>query len=129
MDLIRTHNLIDSELCGNLLELKENFSCIELVTTKRMAVDDKGLIHGGFIFGLADYAAMLAVNDPNVVLGASETKFLKPVKSGETVIAEAIVRNSDGIKRFVDVVVKKDDVQVFKGSFTCFILDNHVLDQ
>jgi acyl-coenzyme A thioesterase PaaI-like protein len=48
-----------------------------------MAVDDRGLVHGGFVFGLADHAAMLAVNDPNVVLGAASTRFLKPVRVGE----------------------------------------------
>jgi acyl dehydratase len=35
---------------------------------------------------------MIAVNHPNVVLGAAEVKFLKPVKAGETVIAEAKVK-------------------------------------
>jgi acyl-coenzyme A thioesterase PaaI-like protein len=44
-----------------------------------MAADQRGLVHGGFTFGLADYAAMVAVNDPNVVLGAAEVRFLAPV--------------------------------------------------
>jgi acyl-coenzyme A thioesterase PaaI-like protein len=48
-----------------------------------MVVDAHGLVHGGFVFGLADYAAMLAVNDPNVVLGAAEARFLKPVRRGD----------------------------------------------
>ncbi|MBU2510927.1 PaaI family thioesterase [bacterium] len=128
MNSIRTHKLIDPTLCGNPLELKTNYSRIELITSSKMAVDEKGLIHGGFIFGLADYAAMLAVNDPNVVLGSSESKFLKPVRVGDTVIAEAIISSTDKKKRFVDVGVTRDGVPVFKGSFTCFILDNHVLD-
>ena len=61
----------------------------------RMAADGSGLAHGGFIFGLADYAAMIAVNHPNVVLGAAEVRFLKPVVSGETVVA----RGQDGFRR------------------------------
>ena len=78
MEII-THNRIDQELCGKPLLLEEGYSRVELLTTERMAVDRVGLIHGGFIFGLADYAAMIAVNHPNVVLGAADVKFLKPV--------------------------------------------------
>ena len=47
-----------------------------------MAADGRGLVHGGFTFGLADFAAMCAVNDPNVVLGAATCKFLAPVQVG-----------------------------------------------
>lgn len=32
-----------------------------------MAADEYRLVHGGFIFGLADYAVMLAINEPTVV--------------------------------------------------------------
>jgi len=53
-----------------------------------MVVDDHKLVHGGFIFGAADYAAMAAVNDPNVVLGSAEVSFLKPSKSGDSDILE-----------------------------------------
>jgi acyl-coenzyme A thioesterase PaaI-like protein len=70
-------------ICGN------GNSQVELVTTAQMAADEQGLVHGGFIFGAADYAAMIAVNHPHVVLGASDVKFLKPVRVGETVMASA----------------------------------------
>ena len=66
-----------------------------------MAADDRGLVHGGFIFGMADYAAMVAVNDPLVVLGSAETKFLKPVQVGDTVEAVARVQSESGKKRIV----------------------------
>ena len=72
---IQTHKSIDQELCGKPLELGDGHSRVELITTDRMAVDKTGLVHGGFIFGLADYAAMIAVNHPNVVLGASDVRF------------------------------------------------------
>ena len=84
---INTHQLIDAHLCGVPLAVEPDFSRVELKTDDAMKVDHLGLVHGGFIFGLADYAAMIAVNDPNVVLGAAEVKFLKPVRIGETVVA------------------------------------------
>ncbi len=92
-----------------------------------MAVDDFGLIHGGFVFGLADYAAMIAVNDSNVVLGAAEVKFLKPAVKNDTLVAEAQVSHEKGNKRMVSVVVINEDTTVFTGTFTCFVLEKHIL--
>lgn len=125
---IRTHKDIDRELCGNPLVVEEGFSKVELPTTQRMAVDETGLVHGGFIFGLADYAAMIAVNHPNVVLGAVDVSFLKPVKVGKVVIAEAHVDGKKGRKQSVSVIVKENEVEIFKGVFMCFVLDKHVLN-
>jgi uncharacterized protein (TIGR00369 family) len=124
---IHTHRKIDQELCGNPQEVAEGYSKVQLRTIQRMAVDDANLVHGGFIFGLADYAAMIAVNHPNVVLGAAEVKFLKPVKTNEAVMAEARVDHKKGKKRVVSVTVTSDETTVFKGEFTCFTLDKHVL--
>jgi uncharacterized protein (TIGR00369 family) len=122
-----THEMIDKELCGRPLLIEDNYSKVELKTTRRMAVDVTGLVHGGFVFGLADYSAMIAVNHPNVVLGAAEVKFLKPVKSGVVIIAEARVKEKEGKKQSVSVTVRDGDIEVFKGMFTCFTLDKHVL--
>jgi len=126
MEII-THKTINQELCGKPLLIEQGFSKVELLTTEQMTADEMGLVHGGFIFGLADYAAMIAVNDPNVVLGASNVKFLKPVKVNEIVIAEARVTSQKGIKYQVDVTVKFKDAKIFEGEFTCFVLDKHVL--
>lgn len=126
MEII-THNRIDPELCGKAVEVSEGFSRVSLTTTQQMAADDSGLVHGGFIFGEADYAAMIAVNHPNVVLGGADVRFLKPVKVGETVIAEASVQAVNGKKQTVSVTVYRGTVPVFEGEFTCFVLDAHVL--
>jgi len=122
-----THCDIDMELCGIPIEIMEKSAKVQLKTTDRMGVDSHGLVHGGFIFGVADYAAMLAVNHPNVVLGSSDVRFLKPVRIGEVVIAEAKVIQSMGKKRIVHVEVFKEPQLIFDGTFTCFVLDHHVL--
>lgn len=124
---IQTHQKIDHDLCGRPLDINDGHSRVEMFTTANMVVDGSGLVHGGFIFGLADHAAMIAVNHPNVVLGAAEVKFLKPVKSGETVIAEAQVKDKSGKKRIVSTTATRDGETVFEGVFTCFVLDRHVL--
>ncbi|MEZ4525578.1 MAG: hotdog domain-containing protein [Desulfobacterales bacterium] len=119
---------ISELLCGKALETKQGFSRVELKTLPEMAADEKGLVHGGFVFGLADYAAMIAVNHPNVVLGGANVKFLKPVKVGESVTAEARVTEQKGKKHLVTVTAAAGEIRVFEGEFTCFVLDKHVLD-
>jgi len=125
---ILTHQSIDAELCGTPVKLEDGSSEVEYIATPRMVVDNSGLVHGGFIFGLADYAAMLAVNHPYVVLGSADVKFTKPVKADESVCAKAKVVSSHGKKHIVAVVVKRENDVVFQGEFTCFVLEKHVLD-
>ena len=128
MEII-THLKIDPDLCGVPLNVASGTSRVELLTRDVMAADASGLVHGGFIFGLADYAAMLAVNHPNVVLGGAEVKFLKPVQCGETVVADGRVEETEGRKHRVGVTVTRDRETVFSGLFTCFVLDRHVLGE
>jgi acyl-coenzyme A thioesterase PaaI-like protein len=92
-----------------------------------MMADDSTLVHGGFIFGLADYAAMLSVNHPNVVLAGAETRFLKPSRVGDELIANARIETSDGRKNVVTVDVTCGSETVFSGTFTCFVTKEHVL--
>jgi len=124
----RTHLEADPALCGTLLALDEGSARVALSTNASMAVDVQGLVHGGFVFGLADYAAMLAVNDPNVVLGAAETRFLKPVRVGDRLLASARTLDTEGRKREVRVEVAVSFEKVFEGTFTCFVLERHVLE-
>ena len=124
---IDTHQRIDNRLCGRPIEVGEGTSRVELTTTASMAADESGLTHGGFVFGLADYAAMIAVNHPNVGLGGAEAKFLKPGRTGETVLALADTVSVAGKKHIVEVTVTRGDTTVFSGTFTCFVLDAHVL--
>ena len=84
-------------------------------------------LHGGFVFGLADYAAMLAVNDPNVVLGAAEVRFTAPVKVGDEVVAAAKVIEEKGKKRVIEVSAKVGEAEVLAGTLTAFVLPEHVL--
>ena len=126
---VNTHQRIDPDLCGRPETLGEGLARVAFTALPAMAADDRGLVHGGFVFGLADYAAMLAVNDPFVVLGAAEVRFLAPTVAGEILEAEAVAESDAGRKRRVAVTVRRGETDVFRGAFTCFVLDKHVLDQ
>jgi len=93
-----------------------------------MAADWRGLIHGGFTFGLADYAAMLAVNEPTVVPANATVKFLAPVVVGDRLEAEATVEQTDGKKRSVKVTVRRAGAAVMEGEFLAVVPDGHILD-
>ena len=122
-----THLNIETSLCGKVIKLQEGYAEVLLHTTHQMVVDKEGLVHGGFIFGAADYAAMSAVNDPYVVLGSSSSKFIAPVKVGDVVLCKATVASEKGKKKVLEVQAFVSEKLVFEGSFTTFVLANHVL--
>lgn len=126
---VHTHKKTNASLCGSPIKVEEGYSLVSLQTTEEMGVDDFGLVHGGFVFGLADYAAMIAVNHPNVALGAADVKFLKPVRVGEMLTAEARLDAREGKKHNVSVRVERKGETVFEGTFVCFVLERHVLEK
>jgi uncharacterized protein (TIGR00369 family) len=124
----RTHEKIAPHLCGRPVELADGRARVVLDTHGEMAADQRGLVHGGFTFGLADYAAMLAVNEPTVVLASAQVKFLGPVVAGDRVEAEAAVERSEGRKRWVKVVVRRDGTPVLEAELLAIVPDTHILD-
>jgi len=124
---LNTHKRINQQLCGKLIELKENYAKVKFEATEEMAVDELGLIHGGFTFGAADFCAMATINHPNVVLVSSNSKFLAPVKVGDVVIFESEVVFDDDKKQEVIVRGTIDDIKVFEGVFGTVVLKKHVL--
>ena len=130
-DTPKTHLSASAELLGKVerIETGKN-SRVSLAVNFKMRVDEKGLVHGGLAFGLADYAAMVAVNDPFVVLLSSQVRFLKPVIVGDNLVAQAEVTETDGKKRKVWCEVFNQDRQkVFEGEFLCLVLPQHLLEK
>lgn len=125
--VVKTHERINQDLNGEIIKLELGYVELRLTTTAEMIADALGLIHGGFIFAAADYAAMLAVNEPNVVLVASDCQFLSPVKFHDEVDVIARVRHKEGRKRNVHVEAFVLDIKVFEGEFKTVITEKHVL--
>jgi uncharacterized protein (TIGR00369 family) len=127
----RTHLSIDEESVGKVQKIESGKSSqVVLKMEPWMRADENGLVHGGFTFGLADYAAMVAVNDPYVVLLSSQVQFLKPVEVGESLTALAQVVESDGKKRKVQCeVLNREQQKVLEGEFLCMVLNQHVLEK
>ncbi len=102
---------------------------MRLVTTEVMAADERGLVHGGFTFGAADFAAMAAVNDENVVLVEATSRFLAPVVVGDVVVFEATITKKEGKKAWADVKGLVEGKVVFEGNFTTYTPSRHILDR
>jgi len=124
---IKTHQRINENFCGEVVKLEDGYVEVRLTASQEMVADEVGLIHGGFVFGAADYAAMLAVNEPNVVLVASDCQFLSPVKLYDEVLLIARVRHKEGRKRNVHVEGFVLDIKVFEGEFKTVITEKHIL--
>ena len=124
---LKTHLKFNPKF-GRLIEITEEGAKVLLETTPDMAVDEEGLVHGGFTFGAADFCAMASVNEPYVVLvKATNCEFMAPVKVGDKVEFEGEIMMKEKRKVEVKVVGTLNDVKVFEGLFSCVVLDNHVL--
>lgn len=122
-----THNKVNMAFSGEVVKLEHGSATVELETIEVMRADDLGLVHGGFIFSAADFAAMAAVNEPNVVLASSSCLFLSPVRVGDKVTFEAIEHQKEGRKRTVSVKGYVHEIKVFEGDFKTVITERHIL--
>lgn len=125
--MVKTHEKINHALSGDVEKIEPGYAKVVLETNEVMQADDVGLIHGGFIFSAADYAAMLAVNEPNVVLAGCNCMFLAPVRVGDKVVFEASEHQKEGRKRNVSVRAFVHEIKVFEGEFKTVITEHHVL--
>ncbi len=124
---LNTHEKINTVYSGEILKLESGYAKVILETTEVMRADEVGLVHGGFIFSAADFAAMVAVNEPNVVLASSNCLFLAPVRVGDSVTFEATEHQKEGRKRNVTVRGFVHEIKVFEGEFKTVITERHIL--
>ncbi len=115
---------------GRLIEITDKGAKVILETTNDMAVDEEGLIHGGFTFGAADFCAMASVNEPYVVLvKATDCEFMAPVKAGDIVEFQGEILMKEKRKVEVKVTGTLKDIKIFEGIFSCVVLDMHVFEK
>ena len=101
----------------------------DTATTTATVKDANGNVMTGQTVTWATSSASIAtVNDPNVVLGHADVRFLAPVRVGERVVATASVTAEKGRKRTLQVSASVGEREVLAGTLTAFVLDRHVLD-
>ncbi len=89
------------------------------MTVQERHVNGHGICHGGYLFLLADAALAYASNSHGVsaVAAGADIAFLRPVRLGTELVAEAVERALAGRSGLYDVSVRAGDEAVaeFRG--------------
>ncbi|MFC6989283.1 PaaI family thioesterase [Haloplanus sp. GCM10025708] len=125
---VQTHSEISERYVGTPERVEDGLAVVSLATTAEMRADETGLVHGGFVFGAADYAAMLAVNESTVVLAGADVEFPAPAETGDELRARAEIAQREDRRVDVDCAVTAGETTVMAGSFDCVVPDRHVLE-
>lgn len=111
---------------GEITELYRNKAIIRFVPTEKMIMDESKMIHAGFVFNSASYAAMVALNRKYSVIIASDVKFFAPIELGHEVIFKAEAVQSDTKKCEVKVEGFLLDIKIFDSMFHIAVFDKKI---
>jgi acyl-CoA thioesterase len=89
-------------------EVSPGRAVVRMAVTAAM-VNGHGIGHGGYVFLLADTAFAFACNtyDERTVAGGAAVEFLRPVRLGDVLVAEAVERHRSGRNGLYDVTVRR----------------------
>ncbi|MGP1562097.1 MAG: PaaI family thioesterase [Helicobacteraceae bacterium] len=124
---LKSSALINQSIVGFLEEIAPGEATVKLVCTDDMVADQKGLIHTGFMFNSANYAALLAINEPNAITIVSKANFLLPAVLDDEVIFKARAMQTESRKRVVRVDGFLRDNKIFEAEFSIVVMDRHIL--
>ena len=113
-------------IVGELTEIYRNKVVTRFAPTERMIMDESKMIHAGFIFNAASFAAMAAINKKYSVLIAADVKFLAPIELGHEVIFKAEAIQSDTKKCEVKVEGYLLDIKIFDSLFHIAVFDKKI---
>lgn len=111
---------------GELLELYQNKAIVKFAPSERMIMDESKMIHTGFVFNAASFAAMAAINKKYSVLIAADVKFLAPIELGHEVTFKAEAIQSDTKKCEVKVEGFLLDIKIFDSLFHIAVFDKKI---
>lgn len=119
-------NSLKSEICGNIIKMTPDDVITRFIPTKQMISDESNLIHSGFIFNAANYAAMCLVNQPNAITIGAEVEFLAPVEFEQEMVFLATIKQSNA-KKF-EILVKGTllDIKIFEAIFHIAVFDKQL---
>jgi acyl-coenzyme A thioesterase PaaI-like protein len=118
---------MDQDFCGTIVKMNEARSEIELVTTGDMVSDKKGLVHSGYLYSSATFAALVALNKPNAVIVSSKMNYLAPISVGSTITIRADVKHRDSKKAIIKITGKMLDLEIMDGEMVAVNLEKHPL--
>ncbi|ANV98398.1 hypothetical protein BBW65_06140 [Helicobacter enhydrae] len=123
---LMTCTALKSDLCGVILNHTEEEILTKFTPTKQMICDEDNLIHSGFIFNAANYAAMCLVNQPFSVTIGSEVEFLAPLEFEQEMHFVGVIKQSNNKKYEVRVIGNLLDIKIFEATFYIAIFDKQL---
>ncbi|BDB63944.1 thioesterase [Helicobacter cinaedi] len=115
-----------SSIVGELVELYRDKAIVRFRPNERMIMDESKMIHAGFVFNAASFAAMAAINKKYSVLIASDVKFLAPIELGHEITFKAQAIQSDTKKCEVKVEGFLLDIKIFDSLFHIAVFDKKI---
>lgn len=117
---------LKSEMCGSIIKMTYEEVITKFVPTKQMISDESNLIHSGFIFNAANYAAMCLVNQPHAITIGAEVEFLAPVEFEQEMMFLATIKQSNAKKFEINVKGTLLDIKIFEAIFHIAVFDKQL---
>ncbi|HEV8570266.1 MAG TPA: hydroxyphenylacetyl-CoA thioesterase PaaI [Actinoplanes sp.] len=117
------HDMFDRDTASRslgmeLVEAGDGAAVVRMRVTDSM-VNGHGMVHGGYVFMVADTAFACACNSrgPITVAAGADITFLQPTRAGDVLEARARERSTSGRNGVYDVTVLSDGdvVAEFRG--------------
>ncbi|MCO7127970.1 transcription factor FapR [Sporolactobacillus shoreicorticis] len=109
------------EVIGDILDLQLDISAISILEIVPDFVFSRtGIARGHHLFAQANSLAVAVINDDLALTSKAEIQFIRPVKSGERVVAKAKVMRKERVRTVVEVNSYSGHDHVFKGVFTMY---------
>lgn len=119
-------NALKPELCGTILKHTQEEIITSFSPSKQMISDETNLIHSGFIFNAANYAAMCLVNQQNALTIKADVQFLAPIEFEQEMLFLASIKQSNNKKYEILVKGTLLDIKVFEAIFHISIFDKQL---
>ncbi len=114
-------SVTEGEVIGELIKLElNNYAESFLKTTSEMALQETDIIRGHHIFAQANSLAVAVIDAELVLTGSVDMKFLKPVNIGDSIQAQAEVKDIQNRKYVIQVITFRKQEKIFQGAFTMF---------
>ncbi|WP_180810227.1 transcription factor FapR [Staphylococcus sp. 17KM0847] len=116
-------SLENKDIIGDIVELEPNLFAKSLLTiTPKDVFSRNNIARGHIIFAQANSLCVAMVKHGFVLTKESHINFVKPVRSGDTVVAEAKVAYHDD--KYYEMTVKSyvDKEKVFEGLFKMYYI-------
>ena len=112
-----------AEVLGELIDLSVGRQGISVCRSTQEMLDGRGLVDPQYLYAQANSLAKAVLDEPVSSVGVGNIKYKNPVGAGRVLVAKAEVVRSRNEKRFVWVIIRDKETEVFRAKF---ILDTPV---